>query len=137
MPICPRCGKCLSSDQALTYHLNRKYRCGTWKCTKCNDIFNTKFHLQMHEMKCLSTDIEDNPTVDYLLQIYNNLPYVIINVNDNNQILNISPNFKNILKMNKCDIQNNIKNILYDEKTYDKKIIFENDSNKVVIVKLF
>ena len=50
MPICPKCGKCLSSEQALSYHLNRKYKCGTWKCIKCDKLFDTKFDLNIHEM---------------------------------------------------------------------------------------
>lgn len=52
MPICPRCGKTLSSEQALTYHLNRKYRCNTWVCSKCSVVFNTKFDLHIHQLKC-------------------------------------------------------------------------------------
>ena len=92
MPICPRCGKCLSSDQALTYHLNRKYRCGTWKCNKCNEIFNTKFQLQMHEMKCLTTDSEFlPPNTDLLLQMYNNLPFIIVDKYNQNDIKYVSP----------------------------------------------
>lgn len=105
MPICPRCGKCLSSDQALTYHLNRKYRCGTWKCTKCNDIFNTKFHLQMHELSCIK--VEDNtPMVDYLLTLYKSLPNVIVSVDKENLVSNCTPNVEKILNIKFNDIKN-------------------------------
>lgn len=53
MPICPRCGKTLSSEQALCYHLNRKYKCNTWICQKCDTLFNTKFDMNIHQLKCL------------------------------------------------------------------------------------
>ena len=82
MPICPRCGKCLSSEQALTYHLNRKYKCGTWNCVKCKTNFNTKFNLQMHELECLgdrSTMLL--PTTDMLLDVYNALPFMCVHLN--------------------------------------------------------
>ena len=69
MPICPRCGKSLSSDQALTYHLNKKYRCGSWECQKCDKKFDTKFDKNIHEMNCMSTQ-ETCLTYDFLLDIY-------------------------------------------------------------------
>lgn len=52
MPICPKCGKSLCSEQALSYHLNKKFKCGTWKCITCSTSFDTKLSLQLHELKC-------------------------------------------------------------------------------------
>ena len=52
MPICPKCGKSLCSEQALSYHLNKKFKCGTWKCMLCSRSFDTKLSLQLHEIKC-------------------------------------------------------------------------------------
>lgn len=52
MPICPKCGKSLCSEQALSYHLNKKFKCGTWKCMICSKSFDTKLNLQLHELKC-------------------------------------------------------------------------------------
>lgn len=95
MPICPRCGKCLSSEQALTYHLNRKYRCGIWNCVKCKENFNTKFQLQIHEMSCIgdrNVYTKKYPSVDLLLSMYERLPLMIIEYNpDNKQVLSVSP----------------------------------------------
>lgn len=95
MPICPRCGKCLSSEQALTYHLNRKYRCGIWNCVKCKENFNTKFQLQIHEMSCIgdrNVYTKKYPSVDLLLSMYEKLPLMIIEYNpDNKQVLSVSP----------------------------------------------
>lgn len=82
MPICPRCGKCLSSEQALTYHLNRKYKCGTWNCVNCKTHFNTKFQLQMHEMECLGDRSSATlPNTDMLLDVYHALPFVCVHLN--------------------------------------------------------
>ena len=72
MPICPRCGKSLSSEQALTYHLNKKYKCGTWKCEKCNKLFDTKFDKNIHEMTCTEHKTS-SLTYDYLFDIYKQL----------------------------------------------------------------
>ena len=70
MPVCPRCGKCLSSEQALTYHLNKKYRCGSWECEKCFKKFDTKFDKNIHEMKC---DKISNPSYGELLDMFKKL----------------------------------------------------------------
>lgn len=48
MPLCPRCGKNLSTEQAVTYHLNKKYKCGSLKCHLCTKPFTTKFDLNIH-----------------------------------------------------------------------------------------
>lgn len=77
MPVCPRCGKCLSSEQALTYHLNRKYKCGTWNCVQCGMNHNTKFQLQIHEMQCFENrDKNELPTTELLLAVYNQMPLI-------------------------------------------------------------
>lgn len=52
MPVCPRCGKVLSTQQALEYHLKRKFKCGQIKCYICGRIFNTHLELQMHKIEC-------------------------------------------------------------------------------------
>ena len=69
MPICPRCGKCLSSEQALSYHLNKKYKCGTWACMKCAEKLDTKLQLQLHEMKCGVVE-KDYPDYSVLRRMY-------------------------------------------------------------------
>jgi hypothetical protein len=102
MPICPKCGKSLTSEQALTYHLNKKYKCGTWNCSICATNFNTKFDLKIHELSCNKNNIPINnntsattstkPSTDVLLEIYNNIDELIISVNDNDVITSASPN---------------------------------------------
>lgn len=99
MPICPRCGKCLSSEQALTYHLNRKYKCGTWNCVKCLTNFNTKFQLQIHEMDCLGNAKRANggfPTTEVLFKIYNGVPLVCIHLSADNTVDLVSPQCKTL-----------------------------------------
>jgi hypothetical protein len=115
MPICPRCGKSLTSDQALNYHLNRKFRCGIWNCTRCNVNFNTKHQLQLHEIQCGDTDNKHNhPSTDTLLTIYNNFPLAIIEFDeDTKKILSISPQgkqfFQNVVGANLNEIIKNHK----------------------------
>ena len=133
MPICPRCGKCLSSDQALTYHLNRKYRCGTWKCAKCNDIFNTKFHLQMHELNCIK-EKDSTPTVEYLLNMYNNLPFLVLNVDKNNIILNASPNIETILNKKINDVRNTDLYSLELKDNTNFKVIYEDNNERILML---
>ena len=92
MPICPRCGKCLSSEQALEYHLNKKYKCGTWKCMNCSMFCDTKFQLQMHEMKCYNNRTE-TPSYDILRELYLHSNMIVFKL-DNNIIEMISPAIK-------------------------------------------
>lgn len=67
MPICPRCGKSLTTEQALQYHLNKKYKCNSIKCEKCNQTFDTKLKLQMH---CINCNTDETPSYDDLLSFY-------------------------------------------------------------------
>ena len=134
MPICPRCGKCLSSDQALTYHLNRKYRCGTWKCTKCQDLFNTKFHLQMHELNCIN-ETDDVPTVEYLLKIYTHFPHVILNLDKDDMIINASPNVKRLLCKDIKDLKNKPFNDLKLNHDLDYDVLYEDNNERIVMIK--
>ena len=97
MPICPRCGKSLSSDQALTYHLNRKYKCGTWKCAKCDTLFDTKFALNIHQNSCHSDRKYILPSYDILCNIYTNSNMIFIEIDENNVIHSISPNCEKFL----------------------------------------
>ena len=92
MPICPRCGKSLSSDQALTYHLNRKYKCGTWKCPICSLNFDTKFSLKIHQQTCGSARHYILPSYDLLWNIYVNSKLLILEVDNDDIIHNVSPN---------------------------------------------
>ena len=113
MPICPRCGRHMSSEQALMYHLNKKYKCCTWKCYKCNENFNTKFQLQLHEMLCIN-DIQTPIDTEHLMKVYNNLPIPIIEYNELNQVQRVNP--KAIEIFTKDIIQKNIDTLKLDDK---------------------
>lgn len=93
MPICPKCGKSLSSEQALSYHLNKKYKCGSWKCISCKQVFDTKLQLNLHELNCCAQSF---PDYDFLRKVYMNFPGNIIQV-DNGFVKNES-NGKNVGK---------------------------------------
>jgi len=69
MPVCPKCGKNFSSEQALCYHLNKKFKCGTWKCATCSVVFDTKHALKIHNMSC-SGYSSNVPSYDVLCKIY-------------------------------------------------------------------
>jgi len=92
MPICPKCGKSLSSEQALAYHLNRKFKCGTWKCVKCFKQFDTKFDLNIHEMNCISQRI-DCPSYNILRLFYIHSNVIFYNLDEFDKIKSISPQF--------------------------------------------
>lgn len=99
MPICPRCGKSLTSDQALNYHMNRKFRCGIWNCVRCHQNFNTKHHLTLHEMQC--GDVfrkHTHPSTDTLLNVYKNLPMAIVEFDAETQhIMSVSPHTEHVV----------------------------------------
>jgi uncharacterized C2H2 Zn-finger protein len=55
MPICPRCGKSLSTDQSLCYHLNKRRRCDSLKCQQCNILFDSTYRFKIHIANCHSS----------------------------------------------------------------------------------
>lgn len=97
MPICPRCGKTLSSDQALTYHLNRKYKCGCWKCACCLADFDTKFALKIHEVSCNTNRKYIYPSYDILCNIYTRSGILFIETDNEDVIHSINPVCEKIL----------------------------------------
>ena len=90
MPVCPRCGKILSSEQALSYHMNKKFKCGSLKCVKCGKSFDTKFKLGIHEMNCLN-DRCNTPSFDLLRLIFVKSDICFFELDHDNVIKNMSP----------------------------------------------
>lgn len=81
MVLCPRCNKNLSTNQALTYHLNRRVPCNSIRCLHCNQAFTTKLELQMHMMRC--SRIEPSvPEPSVLYDLFQHSPYGILVVAD-------------------------------------------------------
>tara|TARA_B100001996_G_scaffold369160_1_gene342329 strand:+ start:525 stop:971 length:447 start_codon:yes stop_codon:yes gene_type:complete len=92
MTICPKCGKSFSSEQALCYHLNKKYPCGTWKCNTCNSTFDTKFALKIHSMSCCNNYTTVGiPSYDTLCKMYKSTSITFYEVDDNGIIHSASP----------------------------------------------
>jgi len=125
MPICPRCGKCLSSEQALTYHLNRKYRCGIWNCVKCSVNFNTKFQLQIHEMSCIGDrPVQDdmsgytNPSTEMLMKVYKSIPAMIVTLDlQDENIIHVSPQCESFFSMKPSElVGKHLKTLVLDNK---------------------
>jgi hypothetical protein len=52
MPICPRCGKILCTNQALTYHLGKKFKCLKNSCSICKAQFSTSLQRDIHLRYC-------------------------------------------------------------------------------------
>lgn len=127
MPICPRCGKSLSSEQALAYHLNRKYKCGIWKCGKCAVVFDTKFALNIHENKCITDKLFSYPSFDKLCEIYSNPFLLYIEIDTTGIIHSISPSCKTLLGFSQNEligtIDNSIINSSSSRKTKNNDII--------------
>lgn len=109
MPICPRCGKTLSSDQALCYHLNRKYKCNTWVCQKCETLFDTKFDLNIHQLKCLGdrSTPKDNCSKDFYSKLMK-LPMIFVEYDPLSELItDVTPNAYNLIpKLNEIIGQN-------------------------------
>ena len=98
MPICPRCGKCLTSDQALTYHMNKKFKCGSWCCVKCDVTFTTKLDLQMHNIKCQTEHVTKGDTQQTIMnQVYSNGNIAILEIDSNRIVISASPSSSNVL----------------------------------------
>ena len=101
MPICPRCGKSFTSEQALTYHLHKKFKCNTLKCKYCSQIFPTKLKLQLHEYNCdCSTCIKhtqiimiDNNKITHVYSLSDTNPMTGTMVNDITQYKCIGSNY--------------------------------------------
>lgn len=82
MVLCPRCNKNLSTNQALTYHLNRRTPCNSIRCNYCEQQFATRLDLQMHLMRC-STVSENAPSDSLLLAIFKASPVgIVVTVDD-------------------------------------------------------
>lgn len=137
MPICPKCGKSLSSEQALAYHLNRKFKCGTWKCMKCSKQFDTKFDLNIHEMNCITQRI-DCPSYDILRLFYTHSNVIFYQLDEFDKIKSISPQFNEKYMLNCEDYigknyyntyNNNIRNgVIFKSKSLKKDthtLVFE------------
>ena len=114
MPICPRCGKTLSSDQALCYHLNRKYKCNTWICQKCDTLFKTKFDLNIHQLHCLGDRIkEENVCPNGFYYKIINLPMVFLEYDTTSNLITyvnpksytILPKLDKVIGQNKCIVK--------------------------------
>ena len=114
MPVCPRCGKSLSSEQALNYHLNKKYKCGTWKCIKCNIDFETKFDLGIHEMNCNRNTLCSCPSYDILRTLYTELPFMLYELK-NNMIKHVSPGCEKMIGFSQQELQGTI--VSFKQKT--------------------
>lgn len=98
MPICPRCGKCLTSDQALTYHMNKKFKCGSWCCIKCDVTFATKLDLQMHNIKCQTEPVAKGETQISIMQnVYSNGNLAILEIDSNRIVITASPSSSSVL----------------------------------------
>ena len=58
MYVCFKCGKSLSSSQALEYHLNKKVKCLSLECKLCNSFFSKKKELHNHMLNCGKIEVE-------------------------------------------------------------------------------
>lgn len=52
MHTCPRCGKHMSTEQSLCYHLSKKRRCDSLQCKLCQMTFQSKYRYRIHLAEC-------------------------------------------------------------------------------------
>jgi len=132
MPVCPRCGKCLSSEQALNYHLNKKYKCGTWNCTKCDQKFDTKFDYKIHEMNCSRRTLTYCPCYDVLRDIYNAIPCMIYEL-DEGKIKNMNPGCKVLLGYDPRELEGREEDTITFQETNKEKWKTRIHKNKTIV----
>ena len=115
MPICPKCGKILSTQQALDYHLNKKNKCMLLQCKKCEVVFDTKHDLRIHAMSCLSS-ISTNYSNDIFDKILNSSSTMIVMILDNKYVIKtVSPNCRLFLKIKPKELIGNKFFDIFDE----------------------
>ena len=53
--MCYKCGKNLTTEQSLKYHISRKYPCDSkeLKC-ECGHLFPSRLDLRVHKISCLN-----------------------------------------------------------------------------------
>ena len=77
----------------------------------------------MHEMNCLCDNECIIPGVDFLIDLYNNLPFVAIHLDSKDVVKNVSPNIKSILNMEVKALKNkNIKTLIMNKDVRLEKI---------------
>ena len=85
MPTCCRCGKNLSTQQALQYHYNKKFKCNfAWKCEICDTVFQTQAQFNAHSKVC---NPEKNHTYEFLRTHSGSDTYLL---NESQKIINNS-----------------------------------------------
>jgi len=92
MPICFKCGKNLSTDQSLQYHLNRRVKCNTLHCDKCDKQFQSKLSFDSHLHECDGRNISTRNRH----KLYDNVKserIFLIEINKENKITYISTHF--------------------------------------------
>jgi len=100
MPTCFRCGKVLSSQSSLNYHLNKKYTCNqAWTCTFCDKHFQTKCDKRTHEISCHKRNQNDN----FIKTMSSNITGTIHKINSRLNIIQ-SSDCKYIGKLLYCDV---------------------------------
>jgi len=84
-----------ASEQSLKYHLNKKTKCNTLVCTKCEAVFTNDSSLTIHRIQCENTLTEQqirHKNYDYLMSNSS----VIIEFNKIGTLTYISPNCEEI-----------------------------------------
>ena len=133
MPVCPKCGKSFSSDQALCYHLNKKYKCGTWKCEKCITTFDTKHKLKIHMMCCEQDNVfDDIPSINILTKIYAKSKILFYEL-DSTGVIHTVNNFVDFFGFSKSDLIG--KNISSFVQTIDDDTYHSTKSGDMINIK--
>ena len=134
MPICFRCGKHLTTDQGLQYHLSKKTQCDTLSCDTCKEKFENKTLLRNHQINCQSKQLLYNNAVKSRHDTYDHIisdKSYIIELNPQLNIEYISKNIYDIWGLHKNEIIGNTTLFNIDFKfTASHMNILQNKSTK-------
>ena len=86
MPRCPRCGKCLSTRQALEYHLVKKFRCKDNVCYVCNAQFENRNSRDNHLLFCKAKKLYETVKSDECNTTILDSNMIVVYCKDNTQV---------------------------------------------------
>jgi hypothetical protein len=87
----------------------------------------------MHELSCIK-DEDNTPTVEYLLTLYNNLPYIIVSVTKENTIVNCTPNVEKLLNLKYNDVKKQNINEFVIKHNLKCQVLNENNNETILLL---
>ena len=144
MPICYRCGKHLTTEQGLQYHLSKKVQCNTLSCDICDKRFENKTLLRNHQILCKSKCVEVNDIAKIRHLTYDTLQSAnsfILELNNKFQIQYISADLCAKLGYHKTDVigytylnilhETDVRKVVDTFESTKKSVYFKHNTNNI------